>query len=105
MEPLPPAAVLLSRALAERRARVGVVGLGYAGLPLAEAFVAAGFAVLGHDIDAERVRALRQGRSYLGHVPGARVAALLATGRFEATADADRLGAADAVILCVPTPL
>src|SRR5260370_33955796 len=104
MDPL-PAAALLSRALAERRARVAVGGRGYAGLPLAEAFVAAGFPVLGHDVDEGKVGSLRQGRSYLGHVPDGRVAALLATGRFEATTDAARLASADAVIVCVPTPL
>jgi UDP-N-acetyl-D-glucosamine dehydrogenase len=105
MNPLPSAAAVLSRALAERTARVAVVGLGYAGLPLAEAFVATGFNVLGHDIDADKIDALRQGRSYLGHVSDARIVALRATGRFEPTADPQRLGAADAVVLCVPTPL
>src|SRR4051794_20976202 len=103
MDPQP--AVLLSRAIAERRARVAVVGLGYAGLPLAEAFVAAGFPVLGHDVDERKITSLKQGRSYLGHVPDARGAALSATGRFEPTAAPAGLADADAVVLCVPTPL
>jgi UDP-N-acetyl-D-glucosamine dehydrogenase len=104
MEPSPLAAEL-SAAIAARRARVAVVGLGYAGLPLAEAFWAAGFAVLGLDIDPERVARLRRGESYLGHISPERVRALLGSGRFTATEDPDELAGADAVVICVPTPL
>jgi UDP-N-acetyl-D-glucosamine dehydrogenase len=99
------AAGALSRAIAERRARVGVLGLGYAGLPLAEAFVQAGFAVLGYDVDLEKVQSLRRGQSYLGHFTADRVKALRATGRFEASGDEERLADADVLLICVPTPL
>ena len=86
-------------------ATVGVVGLGYVGLPVALTFAEAGLGVLGFDIDAAKVEALNGGSSYIGHLPAARVAAALASGRFAATTDAARLGEPDAVIICVPTPL
>jgi UDP-N-acetyl-D-glucosamine dehydrogenase len=95
----------LSAAITARTARVAVLGLGYAGLPVAEAFVRAGFPVLAFDIDTSKIDCLRSGKSYLGHVPDARIAELLATGRFEPASDSARLADADAFILCVPTPL
>jgi UDP-N-acetyl-D-glucosamine dehydrogenase len=95
---------LLTR-LRARTARVCIIGLGYVGLPLAETFAASGFAVLGFDIDPEKVRKLRAGESYIGHVASARIADLLRTGRFEATTDASCFQRADAIIICVPTPL
>ncbi len=100
-----PFAAELSVAISARAARVAVMGLGYAGFPLAEAFVRAGFPVLGFDIDAVKIGSLRAGKSYLGHVPDARISDLLATGRFEPADDPARLGEADAFIICVPTPL
>ncbi len=105
MHSLPPAALELSRALEKRSATVAVIGLGYAGFPLAEAFAAAGFRVLGVDVDAARVARLREAESYLGHIPARRVRQLLQGGRFEPTADLTRLAEADAAIICVPTPL
>jgi UDP-N-acetyl-D-glucosamine dehydrogenase len=102
---MPPLADELARALANRRARIAVLGLGYAGLPLAEAFVHAGFPVLGYDIDPERIACLRRGASYLGHVAAARIAAILASQRFEPTCDEERLADADVHLICVPTPL
>jgi UDP-N-acetyl-D-glucosamine dehydrogenase len=101
----PPAAVELSRRIAARTARIAVVGMGYAGLPLAEAFWDAGFAVLGVDTDAERVGQLRRGESYLAHVPVERIRQLLVGGRFEATSEEEQVSSADAAIVCVPTPL
>ncbi len=95
----------LSQALTERTARVAVLGLGYAGLPLAEAFVQAGFHVLGYDIDAHKIQLLQQGRGYLGHFSSARVQMLRSTGRFEASGAETELASADVLILCVPTPL
>jgi UDP-N-acetyl-D-glucosamine dehydrogenase len=88
-----------------RKARVAVIGLGYVGLPLAEAFASAGYPVIGFDIDAEKIQKLRAGQSYIGHIPSARVAELVAGGLFNPTADPRELAAADAVIICVPTPL
>jgi UDP-N-acetyl-D-glucosamine dehydrogenase len=88
-----------------RTARVAVVGLGYVGLPLAETFAAQGYPVLGFDIDPEKVRRLNRGESYIGHICPERIEELVASGRFEATADPGRFREADAVIICVPTPL
>jgi len=91
--------------LEKRTARVAVIGLGYVGLPLADTFAAKGYPVIGFDVDPDKVRMLEAGKSYIGHIPSERVAKLIAGGRFRATADPARLTEADAVIICVPTPL
>jgi UDP-N-acetyl-D-glucosamine dehydrogenase len=88
-----------------RRARVGIIGLGYVGLPLACLFAEKGFPTTGFDIDPAKVKALNAGRSYIKHIPGKRVAAIRSGGRFEASDDFDRLRRMDAIIICVPTPL
>ncbi len=88
-----------------RTARVAVVGLGYVGLPLAETFAWGGYPVLGFDIDADKVAALRAGRSYIGHICSDRVAEMTGSGRFDATTDPARFPEADAILICVPTPL
>jgi UDP-N-acetyl-D-glucosamine dehydrogenase len=88
-----------------RSAVVGVVGLGYVGLPLALAFEEAGFPVLGFDVDPEKPAALERGESYIRHLDERRVAAALARGRFGATTDFSRLSDCDAILICVPTPL
>jgi UDP-N-acetyl-D-glucosamine dehydrogenase len=88
-----------------RAATVGVIGLGYVGLPLLAAFHAAGFAVIGFDVDPAKIEALRAGRMYLKHLGESMVRDMKAAGRFEATADFSRLGEADVLISCVPTPL
>jgi UDP-N-acetyl-D-glucosamine dehydrogenase len=85
--------------------RVGVVGLGYVGLPLALRFAEVGFGVLGFDLDADRVKSLGEGVSYLAHLPSERLRAESGAGRFGATTDLERLGEPDAVLICVPTPL
>ena len=105
MSPAPDAVDRLSRAIADRSARVGVIGLGYVGLPLVELFAGGGFPVLGLDVDEAKVDSLQAGRSYIAHIGSARVAAMRASGRFEATADFARLAEADAILICVPTPL
>ena len=86
-------------------ATVGVIGLGYVGLPLAAAFARAGFPVIGFDVDDAKIADLRAGRNYLKHLGDEFVKSMLAGGRFDATSDFTRLGEADAVISCVPTPL
>jgi UDP-N-acetyl-D-glucosamine dehydrogenase len=91
--------------IAAREVRLAVIGLGYVGLPLVELFAEAGFRVLGLDIDPEKVDRLNRGESYIGHVDSGRVAAMLRTGRFEATSDFARLAEVDAILICVPTPL
>ena len=95
----------LRRAIDERSARVAVIGLGYVGLPLVELFAGGGFRVLGFDVDPGKVEHLRAGRSYIGHIASERVAALRDQGRFEATCDFSSLAEADAILICVPTPL
>ncbi len=101
----PDPAEALRRAIAERTATVGIVGLGYVGLPLALTFAERGLRVLGFDVDRAKVETLSSGGSYLDHVGESRVAALVAAGTLAATTDFDRLPEADAVLLCVPTPL
>ncbi len=86
-----------------REATVGVVGLGYAGLPLAVTFAEAGFEVVGIDLDEARVQAVNEGRSYLVDVPAQRYDEL--EGRLRATSDYSALAELDALTICVPTPL
>jgi UDP-N-acetyl-D-glucosamine dehydrogenase len=88
-----------------RSATVGVIGLGYVGLPLALVFEEAGFPVLGFDIDPTKPEALNRGESYIKHIGPERVADAFARGRIQATSDFDRLAECDAILVCVPTPL
>ena len=87
------------------KARVGVVGLGYVGLPLAHAFCSAGFQVVGLDVDPSKIESLAAGRSYIDAVDDAALATMLAEGRFVATTDYSRAADLDAIAICVPTPL
>jgi UDP-N-acetyl-D-glucosamine dehydrogenase len=84
--------------------RVGIIGLGYVGLPLARAFSDRGIAVLGFDVDPAKVARLERGESYIGHISDAVISHMRAR-RFEATVDFERLDEPDVVIICVPTPL
>jgi UDP-N-acetyl-D-glucosamine dehydrogenase len=84
---------------------VGIIGLGYVGLPLALAFTERGFKVLGFDVDPGKVSALGRGEGYIKHLDPARVAAAVGAGRLAATTDFARLDEPDAVLICVPTPL
>lgn len=102
--PNPHAAELIERIRA-RSAVVGVIGLGYAGIPLAEAFHEAGFPLLGFDNDPEKVRLLREGTSYLGAAAAAMTGRLARSERFDATSDMSRLKECDAIQICLPTPL
>jgi UDP-N-acetyl-D-glucosamine dehydrogenase len=95
----------LIQALENRSARVGILGLGYVGLPLATAFSEAGFTVIGVDPDQRKVTALNQGTSYIQDVPTEQVARLVGAGRLTATTDFSALSQVDAVSICVPTPL
>jgi UDP-N-acetyl-D-glucosamine dehydrogenase len=96
---------LLKERIARRDYTVGVIGLGYVGLPLVLRFGEVGFRVLGFDVDRAKVKQLNDGASYIGHVAADRVSGLVTTRRFEATVDIERLAEADAIIICVPTPL
>src|SRR6266571_6478468 len=86
-------------------ARVGIVGLGYVGLPLVLRFGEEHFPVLGFDVDPVKVQKLNAGESYIRHIPAERVQILLKEKQFEATSDFSRLAEADCIIICVPTPL
>ena len=88
-----------------RRARTGVVGLGYVGLPLAVEFARSGFATIGIDVDARKIAALQAGTSYIPDVPSADVAALVGAGQLLATTDFSVVATLDTVNICVPTPL
>lgn len=91
--------------IARRRYTIGIVGLGYVGIPLALAAVKADFQVLGFDIDAARVALVNRGESFIRHIATEAIAAAARSGRFEATTDFSRIGEADAVLIAVPTPL
>lgn len=95
---------LLER-IQNKTARLGIVGLGYVGLPLAVEFARAGLRVVGVDLDSAKVEALRRGESYVGDVPSAAVKELVESERFTASTDYAALNEMDAVCICVPTPL
>ena len=95
---------LLSR-IQSRSARIGIIGQGYVGLPLALLFHEAGFEVTGFDVDPRKVKALGKGESFIKHIGAERVAAAVKSGRYKATTDFDGLRDCDAIAICVPTPL
>lgn len=86
-------------------ALVGIIGLGYVGLPLSLAFADKGFRVLGFDIDPEKIKMLNRGECYIAHLGQERVRSVFTSGRLQATTDFTRLDKPDAIIICVPTPL
>ena len=98
-------AATLRAAIERRTAVVGILGLGYVGLPLALVFAERGFRVLGFDVDPQKVATLERGECYIRHLDGHRIAEVTAARRFAATIDFDRLAEADALLICVPTPL
>ncbi|HEY3138345.1 MAG TPA: nucleotide sugar dehydrogenase [Blastocatellia bacterium] len=91
--------------LNERRAVVGVIGLGYVGLPLAAEFARGGVKAIGFDVDRRRVEEINNGRSYIPDVPTDAITELVERGKLSATTDFSLIAATDAVIICVPTPL
>jgi UDP-N-acetyl-D-glucosamine dehydrogenase len=95
----------LLQLIESREARVGIVGLGYVGLPLALTFAERGFPVLGFDTDRAKTARIEAGSSYIEHISAARIRDAAAEGRLVATGDFSRLAEVDAVIICVPTPL
>ncbi|MCC6176786.1 MAG: nucleotide sugar dehydrogenase [Chloroflexi bacterium] len=98
-------ALALERKLSERTARVGVLGLGYAGLPMAVEIAEAGYPVVGLDVNPARVNAVNGGTSPVSDVTDATIRGLLDAGRLRATSDFDALEGCDVVLICVPTPL
>lgn len=103
-QPSNPAVAGFLALLEQRKARIGIIGLGYVGIPLALRFHEVGYQVLGFDIDDERITALNAGESPIKHIPGKDIAAM-AAGGFEATTDFSRIPEVEAIIICVPTPL
>jgi UDP-N-acetyl-D-glucosamine dehydrogenase len=96
---------ILAEKIRSRRARVGIVGLGYVGLPLAVEFARAGFSVTGIDISEQKARRVNAGDSYVGDIPSAILGPLVDVGKLRATADFDEVAELDTINICVPTPL
>jgi UDP-N-acetyl-D-glucosamine dehydrogenase len=95
----------LEKSIVDKTALVGVVGLGYVGLPLIRAFVHAGYRVMGFDVDRAKIEKLQAGKSYIGHIPSKWLGDCVRSGAFVPTADMQRLREPDAILICVPTPL
>ncbi len=95
----------LKKRIASRNYKVGIVGLGYVGIPLALSANKGGLSVIGFDIDAHRVEQINKGESFIKHIPTSALTEAVKKGRFEATTDFDRLKDVDAIIIAVPTPL
>jgi UDP-N-acetyl-D-glucosamine dehydrogenase len=100
-----PTAQILQHKILEKRARVGIVGLGYVGLPLAVEFAKAGFSVTGIDISQEKTKKVNAGDSYVGDIPSATLKPLVETGKLRATTDFSAVLELDTINICVPTPL
>ena len=98
-------AVSLAEKIETQTAHVGVVGLGYVGLPLISAFTNAGYRCLGFDVDWAKVQALKEGESYIKHIESSTVAGWIDRDVLEPTAEMERLCEADVILICVPTPL
>lgn len=95
----------LEQKIQAKQARIGVMGLGYVGLPLIRAFIGAGFKTLGFDVDSKKIERLNRGESYIGHIPSDWIGSCVSEGTFSPTAEMGRLEEADAILICVPTPL
>ena len=102
---LPPAAARLIQRFENRQGRIGIVGLGYVGLPLAVSLAESGCTVIGIDQDSAKVEAIKRGESYIEDVAASQIAALVAAERLSATTSFETLAEADGVSICVPTPL
>ena len=88
-----------------KSAKIGVIGLGYVGLPLILTFVDKGFTTIGFDIDETKVTALENGQSYISHIPGEATTTAISEGQFLPTTDFSKIAGVDAILICVPTPL
>lgn len=102
---LPFSQLPLFELIDNKSAKIGIIGLGYVGLPLVRAFVRAGYRTIGFDVDESKVVRLRAGESYIKHIPAEWISAWQREGSFEPTCDMSRLAEADAILICVPTPL
>ncbi|MGL6193939.1 MAG: nucleotide sugar dehydrogenase [Thermoguttaceae bacterium] len=95
----------LASLIANKTAKVGVIGLGYVGLPLLRAFIKAGFNTIGYDVDKKKVDMLKKGKSYIAHIPSDWISTCVKNGSLEPTTDPAKLKEADAILIAVPTPL
>lgn len=95
----------LLKLIETKKARIGIIGMGYVGLPLVREFARAGFEVVGFDVDRNKVRQLNAGRSYIKHIPSALIKELVSSRQFSATTDMAKLARVNAILICVPTPL
>ena len=95
----------LLKKINSKTAKVGIIGLGYVGLPLALEFSLKGFKTIGFDIDSKKIPLLNSGKSYIKHISGEKVLQAIQSKNFSATSDFSGLTEADAIIICVPTPL
>ena len=100
-----PTAKRLLSLIQSKKSKVAILGLGYVGLPLALAFVKRGFRAAGIDLDEKRIEKLRQGKSYVEDISDKEIRASVRSGRFGVSGNDEALGEADAIIVCVPTPL
>ncbi len=101
---MPDSTSLLDR-IQLREAKIGIVGLGYVGLPLGMTFAEAGFGVTGFEVDARKVQSIQKGESYIKHIPNDALEALSTSGKLRATTDYSKASGMDCLIICVPTPL
>jgi len=95
----------LTDKIKNKSSKIGIIGLGYVGLPLGLAFTAKGFDVLGFDLDENKITLLTEGRGYLKHIDEEKIKSAVSSGKLKATSDFSRLPEVDAIIICVPTPL
>jgi len=95
----------LIQKILQKEVTVGVIGMGYVGLPLVLRFCEEGFRILGFDVDSKKVATLKRGRSYLKSIPSFRISKFVRSGHFDVTDDFSRLPEADCILICVPTPL
>lgn len=98
-------ALILERKIESRKVRIGIIGLGYVGLPLVKTFLNGGFSVTGFDVDSKKVKMLNRGESYIKHVLAKEIKSFIRKRKFQATTDFSHLNKVDVIIICVPTPL
>ena len=96
---------ILLNTIENKTAIVGVIGLGYVGIPLIDAYIASGFQAIGFDVDSKKIESLKKGKSYIAHIKDAVIQNWLEKKKFDATTDMTRLAEADVILICVPTPL
>ncbi len=96
---------ILLKKIKSKKAVIGIIGLGYVGLPLALTFAEKGFKVIGFDIDENKIPILSKGKSYIKHIPSSRIKYQVSRNKFEATSDFSKLQTTDCILICVPTPL